>query len=118
MSMEQAPQRYEVKKGSIRMVAVDLTGYLDSGELVAGITSVTGSPAGLTIGNKSVNTSALEILGNAVAVGEACQFSVDTSAVTFASGATSKEFLISIWFTTDSDPVQTNYAEVYLKVRE
>lgn len=118
VTTEQATQRYQIKKGSDRIISVDLSGYLDSGELVASITTVTGSPSGLTIANEAVNDAALTILGATVAIGEACQFTVDTSTVTFASGVTSKEFTIAIWFVTDSTPAQTCYAEVVLTVYE
>lgn len=99
-----APQLPVVDASAVRNGAVDFKNQLDSGELLTGAPTVTeqtpgGSP-GLTITNTAVNTSALTLNGDSVAVGQAVQFKVtDIVAGTM--------YMLKISANTDSTPAQT-----------
>ena len=99
-----APQRPDVAAGETRNFAVSFAGKLDTGELLTGTPTVVdnapNSPEDLTISNIGVNTSALTIDGESVAIGEAVQFAVSG----FVSGTTYK---LKITVSTDSTPAQS-----------
>lgn len=73
-----ATQIHTISTDETRNVSVDMTGLLDSGELLTGTPTVEGS-ASLTFTNQQVNVSELTIDGATVAVGKAVQFTVSSS---------------------------------------
>ena len=105
--MTDTPQHYTKHVGETRNVAVNCTDELDSGELVASVTSV--SATGLTITNDQVSTAELTILGESVAIGKAIQFTV-------AGGTAGTTYDIVATYVTDSSPAQTLVAHLPLTV--
>jgi len=99
MSDLNAKQVYEMGSGETRLVSVDYRGKLDTGELLTGTPTVTISPSGPTISNEAVNTAALTIAGETVAIGQAVQFKI--TGVT--AGTT---YTITTKCGTDSTPAQ------------
>ena len=82
MTQKTGPRK-ELSVGAEDVVTYDCTRWLDADasgtltELLTGTPTVTSlGPSGLTISNKAVNTSALYMLNNTVAVGAAIQFKV------------------------------------------
>lgn len=108
-----ATQRPDVAAGETRNAAIDFSGKLDSGELLTGTPTVVDnnpeSPEELTIGSVSVNTVALTIDGQSVAIGEAVQW----SASGFVSG---KSYTFKITATTDATPAQVLIAYAVVDV--
>ena len=57
--------------------SIDLTGLLATSETLTGTPTVTATPAGLTLGTPSVNTTALtDSDGNTIAIGKAVQIDI------------------------------------------
>lgn len=111
--MEFALERREIVVGSTRNVAVSFVGKLDDPELLSDPPTVVElASADLTLGNKAVNTAALTISGESVAIGQAVQFSV--SGHLLATGS----YTIKITVGTDSTPAQTLVLGVILDVVE
>lgn len=104
-------QRPCVPEGATDTVSIDFGEWLDSGELLTGTPTVVElSTSDLTLTNKAVNTAALTILGNTVAIGEAVQFSVSGQ---LASVGT---YIIQITATTDATPARIWPVRIYLDV--
>ena len=72
-----APQVHSLTPNKSRVVSVDMTGQLDSGETLAGTPVVVeNNTSALTITGPVVNTAELEINDRTVAIGKAVQFTV------------------------------------------
>jgi len=111
MSVATAPQVQCKTESDVRNVAVSFAELLDTGELLTGTpTIVEVTTSDLTLGSKVVNTAALTILGESVAIGQAVQFSVS------GGDASTKRYTIKITATTDSSPAQTLVRNVELDV--
>lgn len=97
--------------GETRNIAVSFIGKLeDSGELLTGTpTIVEQTSTSLTLSNKAVNTAALTLLGETVAIGKAVQFKV-------TDGTAGSSPRIRITVSTDSVPAQTLIADLILHV--
>lgn len=75
-----APQIRRVHVDETRVVSVDFTGKLDSGELLTGTPSISeDSTSDFAISNPQVSTTALTINNTSVAAGMAVQFQVDAN---------------------------------------
>ena len=98
----------EISEGAVRLVAIDFQDDLDEGELLTGTPSVDELyTSGLTITNKVVNTSTIEVKGRDCDAGTAVQFLVQ--------GQTSgSSYRVQIKATTDSTPAQTIPGDVIL----
>lgn len=95
-----APQRPAVGKGETRAPRISFEGRLSAGELLTGTPSVVEiGTADLTVSNVAVNTAALTIDGQAVAVGQAVQ-----CLVTGFDGKTLYKLRVTCG--TDSTPAQ------------
>lgn len=107
--MSTAPQRQSMAQGETRNIAVDFRGKLDSGELLTGTPTVEEvATASLTLTSKAVNTVALTILGETVAIGQAAQFKV----VAAAAGL----YTVRLTCATNAVPAQTLVENIKLKV--
>lgn len=95
-----APQIHCKSVSEVRNVAFDFSGKLDDGELLTGTPTVTDETGDLTISNVKVNTEALTILGNTVAVGQAVQFRV-------SGGTAGASYDVAITVSTNATPAQT-----------
>lgn len=104
-----APNRPRKTVSGVRNVAVSFANVVDSGELLTGTPTITGSPSGLTFANQAVNTAALTINGESVAIGNAVQFKV-------AGGTADTEYTILVQVSTDATPAQTFYDSLKLLV--
>jgi hypothetical protein len=93
----------------VRNCAVSFDNTLDTGELLTGTPTVSGSPTGLTFANVKVNTAQLTINGATVAIGRAVQFKV-------TGGTSGVKYQIEVACGTDATPAQTLYAELDLLV--
>lgn len=109
MSTTRADQIYTKSVAAKRNVAVSFVGILDSGEKLSSVTSVTVDPSGPTISNAVINTAAMTILGQPVAIGEAVQFHV-------IGGTAGVTYVFTALCVTDSTPAQTVDGEVVLEV--
>jgi len=97
-----APEIPVTAEGSVELFSESLDGVLDSGELVASITSVTEvTSTDLTISNESVSSAALTINGISVAIGKAIQFKV------IGQLTATKNYTLKMIVVTDSSPAQT-----------
>lgn len=106
MSDNIAPQRPTFVVGERNNPAVSFDGVLASGELLTGTPTVAEeTTTDLTISSESVNTVALTINGESVAIGRAVQFSV----VGQQAGVT---YMLKITATTDSVPAQVKIRHV------
>lgn len=95
--------------GATRLVAVDYTDDLDSGELLTGTPTIAEvTTTDLTITNKVVSTGALTIDGRAVVAGAAVQCLVTGQ----QAGTT---YRIRITVGTDSTPAQTFVDDILMK---
>lgn len=102
MSANTATERPVTAAGEENLFSVSFDGVLDSGELLASVTSVTEeTTTNLTISNKAVSTAALTINNVAVITGRAIQFKVVGQLV--ATG----RYTLKIIVVTDSTPAQT-----------
>lgn len=108
--MSTAPQRHSKGATESRNVSLDLSGKLDTGELLTGVPTVEEvTTTHLTFSNKAVNTTALTINGRTVAIGEAVQFRV-------SGGNANTSYTIRTTVTTTSNPAQTLVEYVALNV--
>lgn len=98
--------RRNVSVGDIETMAIDCHAWLDSGELLESINSITevGS-ADLTISNVTVSTTALEINERTVAIGEAVQALI-------SGWVADEEYRIRITTTTDASPARKKVFDV------
>lgn len=102
MPANTAPQKPTIAVGEIRNVAVSFADVLDSGELLTGTpTVVEVTTTDLTLSSKAVNTAALTINGESVAIGKAVQFRVSGQLVA------NSPYTIKITVSTDASPAQT-----------
>lgn len=109
MNLNLAPEYREKAASEVRNVSLDLSGKLDDGELLTGTPTVEPvSPSDLTIANAGLNTAAITINGNEVAISKAVQFRV--------SGGTVGKHRIRVTVSTNSTPVQTLIGVVSLRV--
>lgn len=104
-----APQIQTMSAAETRLVSVDFSGKLDSGELLTGTVTTTVSPTGPTISNAAVNSTTLTINGESVAAGQAVQFKI--TGVTAAT-----EYVVTLTVATDSTPAETLTGAVAIKV--
>lgn len=77
---------YTLIVGAERNIEIDYSDALSEGELLTEDAefSITASPAGMTISNEAVNTSALTIYSKTVDIGKAVTFSAEvTTAATY-----------------------------------
>ena len=96
------PQTPEAVVGETNLHSVSFDGVLDSGELIASVTSVTEeSTSDLTISNEAVNAAALIVNDVSVAIGKAIQFKVVGFAVA------NSPYTLKMIVVTDSTPAQT-----------
>ena len=100
MSVE-APQVYQIAASETRMVSVDFGPLLETGELLTGTPTLDEiNSADLTLASGQVNTGALTIDGESVAIGEAVQFLV--------SGAQADtSYVVRVTCGTDASLAQT-----------
>lgn len=99
----------EISTDEVRIVSVDFTGKLDSGELLSGTPTITADAgAGLTLTNKAVNSEAITVNSVACAIGEAVQFKAD------ATAANAGRWAVEIVCGTDAG--QTLYGRVMVRV--
>lgn len=104
-----APQRQTMSASETRLVSIDFTNKLDSGESLTGTVTTTVSPTGPTISNAAVSSGALTINGATVAAGKAVQFKI-----TGVTAATTYTVTASV--ATDSTPAETVTGAVVIKV--
>lgn len=104
-----APQRQTMSAGETRLVSVDFTGKLDSGELLTGAVTTAISPSGPTISNAAVSTAELTINGETVAIGQAVQFKITS----VTAGTT---YTVTVTVGTDSTPAETLQGAVMIVV--
>lgn len=98
--MSTAAQRYIKHAGETVNLAVDLRGLLDTGETCTGTpTIVEVTTSALTISAKVVNTAALTINGQTVAIGEAVTCRV-------AGGTAGVQYVIRVTVTTSASQVR------------
>lgn len=98
-----APQVHELTTDETRNISVDMSGLLDSGELLTGTPTVTGSVP-LTITNQQKNASALTINGSSVAAGLAVSFTLACS--------TAGSYTIEVKCGTDASQTVEGYIKV------
>lgn len=72
-----APQIREITTDEVRIISVDFSALLDSGELLTGTPDIQASDD-LTITNAQVNVAAAEINGVSVPAGMAVQFQLES----------------------------------------
>ena len=87
-----AQQIHEVIKGAKRNVSISFAGKLDTGETLTGTPTAVDEAAVLTPATVQVNTAALTINGETVAIGQAVTCIIDTAG---AVAGTVYTFLIS-----------------------
>lgn len=75
-----APQLHTMTTEEVRNISVDMSFFLDDGELLDGTPDVQCS-ADLTITNAQISTAAVLINGEQVAIGMAIQFTVEAPIV-------------------------------------
>lgn len=110
MTTSFATQRPCKTASETRNAGVSFANKLDSGELLSGTpTVVEVTTSALTLTNKAVNTSALTLDGQDVAIGEAVTFTV-------AGGSAGVRYHIRVNVDTDAGVTQTLYGDVYLEV--
>lgn len=97
--MTSVSQVHRKTAAEVRLVSVDYRGKLDNGELLTGTPSVSILPTGPTIANESVNSAALTINGQSVAIGQAAQFKI-------SGGTAGTKYTITVKCDTDSTPAQ------------
>lgn len=101
-SLNTAPEQPVTAAGETNLHSVSFDGVLDSGELIASVTSVEEeTTSDLTITDKVVSTAALTINNVSVITGRAIQFKVVGQTV--ATGRYTLEMIV----VTDSSPAQT-----------
>jgi hypothetical protein len=111
MGRNTASQRPVAVPDETNLCSVSLVGILDSGELVASVTSVTEqTTTDLTISNTAVSTGELTINNKAVATGKAIQFKVIGQLVA------NSPYTLTIKVVTDSTPAQTKIKYVKFDV--
>lgn len=99
----------EISAGDTEVVSIDYGNHLDSGELLTGTPTVTEvTTSDLTLANKAVSTAALTINNQAVAVGEAVQFSV-------TGQVAGTEYTIQITVSTDATVARTFVRRITLR---
>jgi len=111
MGVNTAPERPVAVPGETNAFAVSFAGVLDSGESLTGTPTVAEqTTSDLTIANVAVNTSALTINNQSVAVGAAVQFTV-------AGQLTANSpYTLKITAATDATPAQTKIKYVVFHV--
>ncbi len=102
MSDLTAPQRPVTAQGAEELFSVSYDGVLDSGELIASVTSVTEeTTTDLTTSNIAVSAAALTINNISVAIGRAIQFKVVGQLLA------TERYALKMIVVTDSTPAQT-----------
>lgn len=102
MGSNTAPEKPDVTVGAAPNVSVSFVDVLDDGELLTGTPTVAEqTTSDLTIVNKAVNTAALVINGESVAIGQAVQFHVSGQL------AANSPYKIKITVSTSATPAQT-----------
>ena len=102
MGTNLAPETPTLAVGEVRNFAVSFVDVLDSGELLTGTPTVAEeTTSDLTIANKAVNTAALTVNGQSVAIGQAVQFKVSGQLTTHTP------YKIKITVSTTATPAQT-----------
>lgn len=87
--------------GDVETVGISYANWLRTGELLTGTpTVVEVNTTALTLDNKAINTAAVEILGEQVAIGKAVQFRV-------AGGATGRTYSVTITVSTNATAPRT-----------
>jgi len=93
----QAPQIGQLLIGEVANVAIDCSGFLDSGETITGTVTVEEqSTSDLTISSEQVNGSTITINGASVSAGYAVQCRVDTT------GASAREYSLMVSVVTSA----------------
>lgn len=108
-------KKIQVSVGSTRHAAIDMRSMLDSGELLTGtpaIVEVTTSD--LSITNKAVNTSEIQVNGKAVEIGGAVQFTVSGHV---SDGGEDGEGTYRIRVTVSTDASQTLSEDFLIEAR-
>lgn len=99
-----------MNEGETRNGKVSFTDILDTGEVLTGTPTVTVSPSGPTISNAAVNTSAVTVDGESVAIGHAVTFKV-------TGGTAGTTYTLTVTASTDATPAQTFKKYVGLEVQ-
>lgn len=103
-----APEVHSKSAAEARLISVDCSGKLDSGELMTGAVTVP-AVSGITIASEAVSTSTLPINGVSVIAGKAIQMLV-------SGGTAGTTYTIAATVATDSSPAQTLEIEYDLEV--
>ncbi len=101
-----APQIRELTTDETRNISVDMSGLLDDGEVLVGAPTIECSDS-LTVDNEQINTAAVVINGDSVAVGCAVQFTVAST----VRGA----YTIDIKCSTDANQVVEGIIKIAVK---
>ena len=105
-----APQRPSAVVGAVRWVSISFVGQLDDGELLTGTPVLTEiSTSDLTIDNIRINTGAVKIDGQTVAIGKAVQCRISG----YQLGVTYK---LEVEASTNASPAQTLKGIFYIPV--
>jgi len=111
MTINLAPQRYNIAYGETVPVSVSFIDILDSGVLLTGTPTITEvTTTDLTLTHKEVNTSAITINGVSNAIGQAVTFLIAPSVS--ATG----EYTVLITCGTNSTYPATRKANIKLRV--
>jgi hypothetical protein len=110
MSDNTAPEQPPAVVGETNVHSVSFAGKLDDGEQLTGTPTVVDEAGKLTLANKVVNTVALVINDQDVAIGQAVQFT--------ATGYTvaNSPYTIKITCGTDGTPAQTKIGRTIIRV--
>lgn len=72
-----SPQRYAKPKGATRVLAVDFSDMLESGETLSGTPTITASSSTVTVSGAAINSSgSMVVLGTTVATSKVVTFYV------------------------------------------
>jgi len=111
MSLNTAPQQPVAAVGETNNFAVSFAGVLDDGELLTGTPSVAEvTTSDLSISSPTLNTIALAIDNESVAISEAVQFRVS------GQQTSGSPYTLKITVTTDSTPAQTKVKWIKFRV--
>lgn len=111
MGAHTAIQLADIAVGETRTPAISFKDVLESGELLAGTpTIVEETTSDLTLANKRVNTAALTINGESVAIGQAVQFKINGQLTV------NSPYTLKITVGTDASPAQTFVKKVRFRV--
>lgn len=86
-----------ISEGDVELFAIDYTAWLDGDEVLTGTPTVTEvTTTDLTLSSKQVNTAAITVQDEIVAIGKAVQFKVADQT------ASTADYIIEVTVSTDS----------------